>query len=209
MCVATLLTYFSLCAGALPPDAPKKDAPTAPGPAWSKPIDGVRARLVSAKDKYKVGEPIVLKLELENVSDRKRVITEPDLMPVISYPGSHPYEKHRFTWIITGEVPGRQVAILWATRETVHRTPSLRPLKPGEIHRLEITATAQVKERGPNRPKKAGDPQRVNVQFVGGNQPGIYLLRTGHRPQPMERPGADVWESAGIEVPMIQIEIVK
>jgi hypothetical protein len=59
--------------------------------SWSEPADGVRARLTSAKARYRVGEALRLTLELEEPGGRARSLDAPRFLPMISYPGSHPY----------------------------------------------------------------------------------------------------------------------
>src|SRR4051812_41748376 len=77
ICVATL-------APAAPAPQPRRQREPAGSGGWSRVVDGVRARLVASKTRYKAGEPIVFTLEIQNVSGEALTIEEPELGRIAS-----------------------------------------------------------------------------------------------------------------------------
>lgn len=140
-------------------------------------MEGVRARLLSPKESYQVGKPLVLTLEIQNVSAAEVSLDEPQLMPLISYPRSHPYRKHSYPWVITCETPESPPHILWGARAARDRVPAQLRLEPGVTHRVEIIGVSLREEIDLDRPRKRGQQQREEVQFVGADDPGVYLFK--------------------------------
>src|SRR5262245_52130156 len=83
------LPGISTGVGAAPAPFPR------PNPAdeksWSQPVDGLRFRLVAPKTRLRVGEPIRLVLEIQNVGKGPAILEDPELLPMICPPGEHPF----------------------------------------------------------------------------------------------------------------------
>jgi hypothetical protein len=181
---------------------------------WGQPAEGIRVRLLSRETKYKVGEPLVLALEIQNVSKAEVSLKEPHLMPVISYPDNHPYGKHSYTWVITCEIPGGNPCICWDARQELQRVPSRLRLKPGETYRVAVEGVSLRKEFDPERSGKRGEPQRDMVHFVGADEPGVYLLKATFARRDMglkQKAGGEegTWSAERLETPEIRVEMVK
>lgn len=194
----------------------KNNPPPTPSPpgTWSKPVEGLRIRLLSAKEKYRVGESLVLTLEVQNVSKGPLLLETPQVMPVISYPGSNPFGKGTFPWVITCEVPNAATCILWSRRQALRSASDLNRLAPGETLRLRIDTLPMNKEFEADRIRKAGEPVRVQAHFVGTNFPAVYLLRTTFRRGDKEAirddgTGPRHWTGKLLEAPVVRIEVIK
>lgn len=195
-------------------NAPRPQPVAGSREAWSEPVEGLRARLLTAKAQYKVGESLELTLEVQNVSKGPLLLETPQVMPVISFPGSNPYGKGTFPWVITCEVPNSATCILWGGRQMLPSAPDLNRLSPGETLRLRIDTLAMHKEFEADRIRKAGEPVRVQAHFVGTNEPAVYLLRaTFRRPEKEakreEGRGPRYWSGERLEAPVVRIEVVK
>jgi hypothetical protein len=189
---------------------PAGGAPAPDRAAWGEAVVGLKARLLSRKTQYRTGEPVHLTLEIVNVSKETLVIEAPELMPLISYPGSHPYRRRPYPWVITCEVPGRSVCILWAERETLRRVRELVRLRPGEVYRVEITATSHRAREEKEQERRAGELQRETVSFVGADSPGTYLLRAAFAtPGAGRKLGEGMWTGRKLQTPAVRIEVVR
>lgn len=180
--------------------------------AWSAPVEGVRVRLVSEKGDYKAGEALALRLELQNVTERRLLIHEPQLMPLICPPGDHPYgEGHGFPWIISTEPVGRKIHIHWAKQQVQHAASALRVLAPGATHTVLIRGVARERKDVATRMRREGEPQRETVRFVFGRMPGKYDLRATFRAAAGHQParGDTFWRARSIATPPITIRIVR
>jgi hypothetical protein len=178
---------------------------------WSAPADGVRARLTTAQARYRVGESVRLTLELQEVGGRDRRLDPPRLMPVISYPGSHPYREHDFPWVVSCDRDGGNPKVFWNRRQTARTLDHNVRLARGGTYRVEITALPAGTEPPPDRPMKEGEPRRETVEFMAAREPGTYRLRaTFTRPaEPDRRPGPADWTARRLRTPDVRVEVVE
>jgi hypothetical protein len=178
---------------------------------WSEPADGVRVRLTTAKVKYKVGEPLKLTLELCEVAGKNRLLAEPELEPIISYPRSHPYRSDDFPWVITADRVGGNPKVLWDRRATGRKDAAEVRLAAGTTYRVEITTLPPGTEPPPDRAREKGEPQLEVLEFAAAGESGAYSLRATYaRPAGLRRDAAgdNSWP-ARIETPAVRIEIVE
>src|SRR5262245_13984887 len=81
-----LLSCLATMVPAAPAPFPRERKPT-DTQQWSQPVEGLRVRLLPARTIYRVGEPIVFMLEIQNVSGSTLLVEEPDLPSTISSRG--------------------------------------------------------------------------------------------------------------------------
>src|SRR5262245_59529784 len=129
---ATLLLFFlPALVPAAPAPLPRVRKPRETG-GWSKPVDGLRVRLVARQRCFRVGDAVRLMLELQNVSDKPLEIEDPELWPSISGSG-------RSGWAIIGQKRDRQLREHEVIDQWKGASTSTR-LRPGATLRIEITA---------------------------------------------------------------------
>lgn len=177
---------------------------------WSAPADGVRARLTSARAKYKVGEPLRLTLELCEVGGRNRLLAAPEFMPMIAYPKSHPFGDHDFPWVVTADRVGGNPQVLWARQAVVRRAAEEVRLSRGATYRVEIATLPRGAEPPPDRPREKGEPRREALELAVADA-GAYLLRATFTrpPGPKVDPAGDDWWPARLDTPAVRVELVE
>ena len=184
-------------------------------PAWSEPVAGLRVRFSSAKDRYKVGEDLGLRLEIQNVSQRALAFTPPEFLPIISAPGEHPFDKnHGIPWVVTAKPIDHAICILWAGKETLRRESTLRSLRPGEIHAVEITGVSGRRKEGLAKEKeksRENEPQRETIDFAYGHFSGRYRLQVEYRDRKKEqrKEQSGSWQGKRLLTAPIEILIEK
>jgi hypothetical protein len=191
------------------------DGGGAPAPdraPWGEPVIGLKARLLSRKAHYRVGEPLLLTLEIVNASKGPLVIEGPELMPLISYPNSHPYAgKRPFPWVITCESPGQMAKICWAARQAAEKKREMTLLGPGEVYRVEITATSRQQGEEKDTERRVGEPQRETVAFIWADTPGTYLLTASFAASEDERKevAGRAWAGRKLQTPAVRVDVGK
>jgi hypothetical protein len=195
---------------------------------WTRPIRGIRVRLVAEKTRYRVNEPLRLRFEMQNVGKEALAITEPEFAPMISAPGSSPFRDFgEDEWVVTAEPLDARICILWAQQERLLRARELRLLRPGATHVAEILGTDHKQEAKQKEAKEAlrddhiRGPQQVKLPFAYADIPGKYRLQVRHGStvpaeerlevremvKRLDRAGRE-WDGTGIVTPPIDIEIV-
>src|SRR5262245_27386627 len=197
-----LLTCLPVFAPAAPAPFIRERKP-ADNQGWSKPVDGLRVRLIAHRTRYRAGESVRLLLEIQNVSGSGMTIEEPDLSPIVS-------ASAEAGWSITYSRLGR------ADRECekimrMKRESALRKFAAGATLRVEITTHAggmlAEKEKKSDSDE---EPRRQDVFFSQVDTPGVYELRATFSPR--ERRGeVDVkggrWGKNSLTSPPVRIEI--
>ena len=155
--------------------------------AWGEATEGLRMRLVLEHTALTVGEPLQMKLEVQNIGDQTISLAVPQVLPVISSPGNHPYgQDHGYNVVITAESDsGRQLFIRWAQRKSVRLGTEKILLKPGDriaVHVDTCKGVPAATRISSDEAPRAGrtSPTTVNRQscadFAFLNTPGIYRL---------------------------------
>lgn len=201
---ASLLVLLPALLPAAPAPFVREKKPEPGG--WSKPVDGIRVRLVAPQTRYRVGEEIRLVLEIQNVSGGTLAIEEPELYPLVSRqatPG----------WTITSKREGRHRA---REEEDVllKRLGALRRLAGGATLRVEITAKGGEEMKQQEALAEDEEPRRQELYFPDGDVPGVYQFRVTYSRGPrgkakVFRDLEEGWNPDLLESPPVRIELVK
>ena len=162
-------------------------APAAPAPfprerrdpdahVWSKPVDGLRVRLVAHGTRYRLGDTVRLTLEIQNVSNSELFLDDPHLRHTVSPSAPR-------GWAITGvRAAGsgqREKSLHKQLAEVGRRLDAVR-LRPGQTHRIEIHAATGLHEAKMELLDE-GQPRRQDTYFSDAHAPGLYELRATFR----------------------------
>ena len=200
---------------------PVKEAPVHQG-KWSEPVNGLRARIVSERAQYRIGEEIRLRLKFQNVSKERKTFEEPGIHPMIYRPGA--YSEHPETNImITAEAVEPAIPyIVMHRRILISGGVGCRPfMLPNQVFVMPIVAfpcTRKMPELAQKLAEKQkgvwkkSDPiilhkRRVRWQHAG--RPGRYRLKATYQWGKKYRKGRLVSVAGKIVMPCIEIEIEK
>jgi hypothetical protein len=192
-----LLAVLPALATAAPAPLPRATKSSEPG-GWSKPVEGLRVRLLAPQTRYRVGETIRLVLEIQNVSGGALVIEEPDLHRVVS-------GREADGWAITSERRGKGRDRKEV--EELKRARDLRRLAAGATLRIEIEARGGGEVKELEKLIEEG-PRRLDLHFPDGDVPGDYDFRvTFARGRRKLISGG--WNGDSLTSPPVRIELVK
>jgi hypothetical protein len=205
-----LLAFLPALAQAAPAPFPRerKDADAR---GWSKPVDGLRVRLVAQRARYRVGEAVRLTLEIQNVGDSVLVMEDPHLSRSISTPGDS-----SLGWAITCErasESGRLDKRLHKVRkeiEELRRMRDLIRLAAGEILRIEIHAEhGKLAEQKMKKLLEDGEPRQEDLRLSDADTPGVYELRATFRRDSRVREVVHkrAWSGKALTSPPVRIEL--
>src|SRR5687767_2931696 len=131
-----------LCLAAFAPAAPApfpRDRKPAESNPWSKPVDGLRIRLVAKQGRYRAGHTVRLVMEIQNVRGTAMSTEEPYLSSRISPPDEKP-----LGWAITAEKMEKEGRKRDCRDrkccDEAKRCSAFTLLGPGETIRFEIKA---------------------------------------------------------------------
>jgi len=200
------LLLLSALATAAPAPLPREKRMAEPG-GWSKPVEGLRARLVAKQTRYRAGDVVRLMLEIQNVSGSTLAIDEPKLYHYVAAP-----DQRSSGWVITAERAQESV-------ETLERGPKLlellkdrsavRKLDAGATLRIEIAASSRLMEQL-KQPEDKDEPRRQDLHFSDGDVPGVYELRVTYRRGSERRKFREGgWNGESLTSPPVRIEILE
>jgi hypothetical protein len=177
---------------------------------WSLPVEGISVRLLSQKQKYRVGENILLRRELQNVSKQRIVLENLDLLPLIHYPNKHPFgADHGYEWTITYQTPDRISRILWAREQVLRKARTLTLVRPGQVEVVEVVGCTNFRDlERKDEPRRLGVPDLQHVHFLGGES-GKYILKAAFQADDDAKARSGGWPGRKLESPAIEIEIVE
>lgn len=157
-------------------------------PTWGPAVGGLRARLIADRRRYPVGDPIILILEIQNVSGQAILLTAPHLMPSIDMPD----EEHRrrqlqpirlsdYNTFITAEPVGDGEFLhqqLLEVEEMVLRSPVR--LQPNGVFTMIVrSGDVEMKDqlqRLAERIEATPQPRRTSATHWFEGQAGRYRL---------------------------------
>src|SRR5262249_8469829 len=131
-----LFLLLPALATAAPAPLPREKRMAEPG-GGSKPVDGLRIRLLAPQTRDRAGGTVPLGLESQNVSGARRAVEEPHLSWSIS-------DRASAGWSITCDRDGRGCPR--AAFKELKRMSEWRKLPAGRTLRVEITAKAELQE---------------------------------------------------------------
>jgi hypothetical protein len=201
---ALLLTVLPALALAAPAPFPRErrdpDAHT-----WSKPVDGLRVRLVVHSMRYRLGETVRLMLVVQNVSGSV-LLEDPHLRPTV-----HPVAPRG--WGITGARAGDSNHLEMRYHKMLEdlSRPGVVRLPAGHVYCIEIHVDAGLTEKKLELVEE-GQPRRQDVYFPDADTPGTYELRATFR-RDSQRRGSVVkkgyWSGVALTSPPVTIELRK
>jgi hypothetical protein len=200
-----LLTVLPALAVAAPAPFPRERR-DADAHGWSKPVDGLRVRLLAHKKSYRVGETVRLTLEIQNVGDSRLVLEEPHLSRSIDAPGQS------FGWAITCESArdsGR------ADERALDRIRKIQPMRDlvrmsaGEILRIEILAKHGDRQLEKLKLLADDEPRQEELYFSEADAPGVYELRATFRrsPRVWRETNKRAWSAPALTSPPVRIAL--
>jgi len=200
--MAWLFLLLPALATAAPAPLPREQRHPEPG-GWSKPVDGLRVRLLSPQTRYRVGDAVRLVLEIQNVSGSDLAIEEPHLHGSIS-------GRAAAGWSIVGERDGREGCPREAALEKLLES-AWHNLEAGRTLRIEIAATGgEAKELKKELLRDEDEPRRQDLYFPDGDRAGVYVLRVAFTPErgrEVVRRGG--WGAKSLVSPPVRIELEK
>jgi hypothetical protein len=203
-----LLTALPALATAAPAPFPRERKAADVG--WSKPVDGLRVRMVAHKASYRVGETIRLTLEIQNVRDTAMAIEDPYLSGMVRDPAST-----QSGWSVTCE---KRVECLhnpherFKMLEELKRVDSYTLLAAGEKLRIEVRAQGgRLLEARKERARRRGEPIQARLYLSDADEPGVYEFRlTFRRDERLrERVLTKGWYGDAVTSPPVTIELRK
>jgi hypothetical protein len=115
--------------------------------AWSKPVNGLRGRLVPLQQTFGEKETIKFRLQFQNVTDKKMVIVSPRLMPMIAPPDNHPFGGVAFDVVLTAQPVNGRVSIFWGQRAVLQSARDVSSLPPRGILQIDIQCPLKLREK--------------------------------------------------------------
>jgi hypothetical protein len=201
-----LLAFLPALAPAAPAPFPRERREADAG-GWSRPVDGLRVRLVAHSMRYRLGETVRLTLEIQNVGTSVVAIEDPRLSRSISTP-----RNSSLGWAITCERASE------SGRSDRHLRDEIKPLRTvrgvvrlaaGETLRIEIHAKHGSREQESLKLLEEGEPRQENLYFSGAAAPGRYELRASFRHDPRQREEVikQAWSGKALTSPPVRIEL--
>lgn len=188
---------------------------------WSKPVNGVRARLVATRDEFTLEHPTSLIMLFQNVGDKPvQLPGGVNVMPTLPLKGEQPYgNDHDFNAAIWMSRRKKRLEPSWNLQPLIRQLTATPSIKPGGIHIAIITiATVRVHRQAPLRHEPIGenrDVQRRRVR-LSVTEPGEYVLEAAWSPEGLatspdhRRPQvAEPWQGKQIDFPPIKVRILK
>jgi hypothetical protein len=209
MRLAFLLAFLALPVFAAPAPFPRKKESTNAG-AWSEPVAGLRVRLIAPAKKCKVGEPILLTLEIQNAGATRLSVEDPRFLPVVTAPASHFHRGRHFPWAITCE-PLAKPKRRGDLEKQIDPLNAWCLLPPGKTLRIQITITPRDSEdvEEAKQGARKAEERRENLTFVGDTRPGIYkLCASFSRPTKNSKPRKGEWVGGDLKSRPVTIEVV-
>jgi hypothetical protein len=197
-----LFLFLPALATAAPAPLARESRRAEPG-GWSKPVDGLRVRLIAPQTRYRVGDTVRLVLEIQNVSGSALAFEEPYLGWSIS-------DRAAAGWSITCERHGRNACPREAFKE-LKRLSEWRKLPAGRTLRVEITAKAELEEKKLERARGEDESCHQELSFPDGDTAGVCVLRARFTPEQERRREVirGGWGANSLVSPPVRIELEK
>lgn len=180
---------------------------------WSKPVNGVRARLIATQDEFTLDHPTSLIMLFQNIGNT--VVELPggvNVMPTVAMEGEHPYGMdHDFNAAIWMTSRVKRLEPLWGLRAQMRQLYPEPQVNPGDIY-LAIVNIAPVRVQSEERLRhkqilETRDVQRKRARLTV-TEPGEYLVGAAWRPEglttssrPRRSQVAKLWQGSQIEFP--------
>ena len=206
---ALLLLFLPALATAAPAPLPREQRHPEPG-GWSKPVDGLRVRLVPRRTYYRVGETVRLMLEIQNVSGSALLVEEPEMFQVTTDPTVKPHG-----WAITSTKLKENGQ---ADNRRRMQTDEMRPmgklsrLGSGESLRIEIYAgSGSLLARPVSESIEDRESRQQHLYFSDMNTRGVYDFRATfiRETRQMQLCNEEVWFGKELTSPPVRIELHK
>ena len=187
---------------------------------WSKPVNGVRARLIATQDEFTLDHPTSLIMLFQNIGNTVvELVGGVNVMPTVAMEGEHPYVRdHDFNTAIWMTSRVKRLEPLWGLRAQMRELNPEPQVTPGDIY-LAIVKIAPVRVQGEERLRhnqilETRDAQRKRARLAV-TEPGEYLLGAAWRPEglaassrPRRSQIAKPWQGSQIDFPQIKVRIV-
>ena len=188
---------------------------------WSKPVNGVRARIVATRNAFTLEHPTSLIMIFQNVGTKSiQLPGGVNVMPTLPLKGEQPYAKdHDFNAAVWMSRQKKRLEPLWGLQPLMRRMTATPSIQPGDIHMAIINiAPVRVHRQAPLRQQPIGETRDVQRQRVrlAVTEPGEYVLEAAWRPEGLatspDRPRSKVaeqWRGKQIDFPPIKVRILE
>jgi hypothetical protein len=198
------LAGLSLAAPAPLPQRPKRGEESYP---WGGAGGGLRMRLVPADRRARVGEPVRLYLEVQNVSGRQLIADVPVLPSYVDREQDDPPSG----WgVRAARVGSERERVMVTRRVQMKLVRELYRFAPGQTLRCAITLSSDHGERRADERVREDEDRKAQMYFRGAAAPGTYEFRVTFRRPPINRRQQEgVWDGDGLDSPPVRVEVVR
>ena len=184
---------------------------------WSKPINGIRARLVATKTEFTHTQPASLMM-FQNVSDKPvQLPGGVRVMPMLTPKNDHPYgKKHDYNAAVWMTQPNTEVHILWALQAQVRLLHQEIIIGPGDLYMAIINIKPHQEQELMKEMRAADLPNDIqrDTARLAYRGLGKYVLEAVWNPAGLAKKNGvqkdlEQWKGKQIVFPPIEVLIVK